>query len=111
MGFGKDHVYSGVKAAILGMSRSMVGEFSSAGIRINCICPGTIVTEIWQPLIDSDPDLLHRLSLLYPLGRVGHVDDIAHAALFLASEEAAFITGSVLVVDGGLTAANTGFSK
>ncbi len=111
MGFGKDHVYSGVKAGILGLSRSMVGEFSPHGIRINCICPGTIVTEIWKPLFNRDPDLARRLSALYPIGRLGCADDVANAALFLASDEASFMTGSVLNVDGGLTAANLGFAK
>jgi len=111
MGFGRDHVYSGVKAAILGLSRSMVGEFSPRGLRINCICPGTIVTEHWKPLFERDPELAGRLSTLYPIGRLGNPDDIANAALFLASDEASFITGSVLVVDGGLTAVNNGFSK
>jgi NAD(P)-dependent dehydrogenase (short-subunit alcohol dehydrogenase family) len=111
MGLGNDHVYSGVKAAILGLSRSMVGEFSPFGLRINCICPGTIVTEIWKPLFDRDPDLPRRLSALYPIGRLGCVEDIANAALFLASDEASFITGSVLTVDGGLTAANLSFTK
>jgi NAD(P)-dependent dehydrogenase (short-subunit alcohol dehydrogenase family) len=111
MGLGNDHVYSGVKAAILGLSRSMVGEFSPFGLRINCICPGTIVTEIWKPLFDRDPDLPRRLSALYPIGRLGCAEDIANAALFLASDEASFITGSVLTVDGGLTAANLSFSK
>ena len=111
MGLGSDHVYSGVKAAILGLSRSMVGEFSPLGVRINCICPGTIVTEIWKPLFDHDPDLPRRLTALYPMCRLGSADDIANAALFLASDEASFITGSVLTVDGGLTAANLAFSK
>lgn len=111
MGFGRNHVYSSVKAAILGLSRSMVGEFSPYGIRINCICPGTIVTDQWTPLIERDPTLIQRLSELYPIRHLGCPDDVANAALFLASDEASFITGSVLTVDGGLTAVNTGFVK
>ena len=111
MGLGRDHVYSSVKAAIIGMSRSMVGEFSPGGLRINCICPGTVVTDHWKPLFERDPNLAQRISSLYPIGRLGRPEDIANAALFLASDEASFITGSVLVVDGGLTAVNTGFSK
>jgi 3-oxoacyl-[acyl-carrier protein] reductase len=107
MGLGRDHVYSSVKAAIIGM----VGEFSPSGLRINCICPGTVVTDHWKPLFERDPDLAQRISTLYPIGRLGRPEDIANAALFLASDEASFITGSVLVVDGGLTAVNTGFSK
>ncbi len=111
MGFGKEHVYSGVKAAILGLSRSMVGEFSPRGIRINCICPGTVVTAQWKPMFEGDPSLAPSLTKLYPIGRLGSPDDIANAALFLASDEASFITGAVLAVDGGLTAASLAFAK
>jgi NAD(P)-dependent dehydrogenase (short-subunit alcohol dehydrogenase family) len=111
MGFGNEHVYSSIKAAIIGLSRSMVGEFSPSGIRINCICPGTIVTDHWRPLFESDPGMVQRLSELYPIRHLGRPEDIANAALFLASDEASFITGSVLTVDGGLTAVNTGFIK
>jgi NAD(P)-dependent dehydrogenase (short-subunit alcohol dehydrogenase family) len=109
MGFANEHVYSGVKAGIIGMSRSLAGEVGKFGIRINCICPGTIVTEIWNHIIARDPGVLDRLVKLYPLGRLGKPEDIAHAALFFASDESSFATGSVLVVDGGITAAHMGF--
>ena len=111
MGFGKEHVYSSMKAAILGLSRSMVGEFSPHGIRINCICPGTVVTERWRTRFAQNPELEERLTKLYPIGRLGIPEDVANAALFLASDEASFITGVVLTVDGGLTAVNTAFIK
>jgi NAD(P)-dependent dehydrogenase (short-subunit alcohol dehydrogenase family) len=111
MGFGKDHLYSSMKAAIIGLSRSMVGEYSPRGIRINCICPGTIVTERWKSRFERDPELEPKLTRLYPIGRLGKPEDVANAALFLASDESSFMTGAVLTVDGGLTAVNTGFSK
>ena len=111
MGFGKDHLYSSMKAAIIGLSRSMVGEYSPHGIRINCICPGTIVTERWKSRFEKNPDLEPKLTKLYPIGRLGSPEDVANAAVFLASDEASFITGAVLTVDGGLTAVNTGFAK
>jgi NAD(P)-dependent dehydrogenase (short-subunit alcohol dehydrogenase family) len=111
MGFGEQHVYSSMKAAILGLSRSMVGEFSPHGIRINCICPGTIVTERWKARFARDPEMEPRLCKLYPIGRLGNPEDVANAALFLASDESSFITGAVLTVDGGLTAVNTAFFK
>lgn len=111
IGLGNDHVYSSMKAAILGLSRSMVGEFSPHGIRINCVCPGTIVTERWKAHFAQDPEMEKRLTKLYPIGRLGSPEDIANAVLFLASDEASFITGAVLTIDGGLTAANTAFVK
>ena len=111
MGFGKDHLYSSMKAAIIGLSRSLVGEYSPHGIRINCICPGTIVTERWKTRFSSDPELESKLTGLYPIRRLGSPEDVANAVLFLASDEASFITGAVLTVDGGLTAVNTGFAK
>jgi NAD(P)-dependent dehydrogenase (short-subunit alcohol dehydrogenase family) len=111
MGFGKDHLYSSMKAAILGLSRSMVGEYSPHGIRINCICPGTIVTERWKKRFEKNPELEAKLTRLYPIGRLGNPEDVANAAIFLASDDSSFITGAVLTVDGGLTAVNTGFAK
>ncbi|MGB6934459.1 MAG: SDR family oxidoreductase, partial [Acidobacteriaceae bacterium] len=89
----------------------MVGEYSPHGIRINCICPGTIVTERWKTRFERDPELEAKVSRLYPIRRLGSPEDVANAVLFLASDEASFITGAVLTVDGGLTAVNTGFAK
>ncbi len=111
MGFGRAHIYSAIKAGMIGMARSLCADAGRDGIRINCICPGTIVTEVWQGRMAEDPALLGRLSRLYPIGRVGQPDDIANAALFLASEESSFVTGSVMVVDGGITAVNLGFGE
>ena len=85
--------------------------YSRRGIRINCICPGTILTEIWKSHIEKAPGLMERLTGLYPLGRVGKPEDVAAAALYLASDESSFVTGSVLLVDGGVTAGNTYFSR
>jgi NAD(P)-dependent dehydrogenase (short-subunit alcohol dehydrogenase family) len=109
MGFGRAHLYSAVKAGLIAMSRSLCADAGRDKIRINCICPGTVLTEIWQERIDKDPSLAGRLASLYPIGRLGQPEDIANAALFLASAESSFVTGSVMVVDGGVTAANLGF--
>jgi len=108
-GFGDEHVYSGVKAGIIGMSRSLACQVGRQGIRVNCICPGTIATEIWQIYLDRDPGVLDRLAKLYPLGRVGRPEDVAAAAVYLASDDASFVTGTSLVVDGGVTAGNMAF--
>ena len=109
MGFGKAHVYSAVKAGIIGMSRSLCGEVGKNGIRINCICPGTIVTEIWDQDIKANPNVMDELKPLYPLGRLGKPVDIANAALFLASDESSFATGAVFVIDGGISAVQMAF--
>ncbi len=108
-GFGNEHLYSGIKAGLIGMSRSLAVREGRHGIRINCICPGSIVTPQWRKLEEDKPGLLDRIKSLYPLGRLGKPDDVAAAAVFLASDDASFITGAVLVVDGGLTAGNLGF--
>jgi 3-oxoacyl-[acyl-carrier protein] reductase len=109
MGFGNDHVYSAVKAGIIGMSRSLCGEVGKHGIRINCICPGTIVTAIWDQVIEANPNVMDDLKPLYPLGRLGKPEDIANAALFLASDESSFATGAVFVIDGGISAVQAAF--
>ncbi len=109
-GFGNEHVYSAAKAGLIGMSRSMATKYGRRGIRINVICPGTIVTETWAPMVEREPGIHERLVGLYPIGRLGTPDDIAGAALYLAGPDAGFTTGSVLVVDGGVTAGNTAFS-
>lgn len=111
MGFGTDHLYTAAKGAIVSLTRSMACEMGEHNIRMNVICPGTVDTEQWDERKAADPEILERVRRLYPLGRVGEPADIADAALFLASEEAAFITGTVLVVDGGITAGNIAFGN
>jgi len=109
-GFGGEHVYSAAKAGLLGMSRSMAVRYGPRGVRINVICPGTVITEAWAPMLERDPGIHAQLTALYPMGRLGQPDDIAGAALYLAGPDAAWTTGSVLVVDGGVTAGYTAFS-
>jgi len=109
-GFGDEHVYSAAKAGLIGMSRSMATRYGRRGIRINVICPGSIATDAWNLMLERDPGLHERLVGLYPIGRLGNPEDIAGAALYLAGPDAGFTTGSVMVVDGGITAGNTGFS-
>ena len=81
-------------------------RYGPDGLRANVICPGTIRTPIWGPVLAAQPDIFERLARWYPLGRVGEPDDVADAALFLASDEARFVTGAVLTVDGGISAGN-----
>jgi NAD(P)-dependent dehydrogenase (short-subunit alcohol dehydrogenase family) len=104
-GYGEE-AYSAAKAGVINMTKNMALTYGPSGVRTNCICPGTIRTPVWQPFLEQNPGHLDRIARWYPLGRVGEPTDIAKAALFLASDDASWITGSTLVVDGGLTAGN-----
>lgn len=96
--------YSAAKAGVINLTKTMAVSYGLHQVRVNAICPGTIETPIWQSRLEADPHIFERLAGWYPLGRVGRPEDVAKAALFLASDDAAWITGANLVVDGGLTA-------
>jgi NAD(P)-dependent dehydrogenase (short-subunit alcohol dehydrogenase family) len=102
-GIGED-AYSAAKAGLINFTKNVAVRYGANGIRANVICPGTIRTPIWRDTLAKQPDIFERLAKWYPLGRVGEPSDVARAALFLASDDAAWITGAVLPVDGGLTA-------
>lgn len=104
MGIGPLHVYCGVKGALISMGRSMATAWGEFGIRVNTIAPGTIQTEIWTPIIKEHPEIHKEVVRFYPVGRLGMPGDIAHAAVFLASDESAFVSGATLPVDGALSA-------
>jgi NAD(P)-dependent dehydrogenase (short-subunit alcohol dehydrogenase family) len=99
-----EYPYSAAKAGLLSLTQNAAVEFGPSGIRVNAICPGTVRTPIWAPRVAAAPDIFERLAKWYPLGRVAEPEEIASTALFLASDEASFVTGATLVVDGGLTA-------
>ncbi|RKU38160.1 hypothetical protein C6495_00670 [Candidatus Poribacteria bacterium] len=103
------HAYAAAKGGVIALTRSMAVAHGKDNIRINCICPGTIQTEVWEPMLERNPKILEEITPWYPLGRIGQPIDIANAALFLASDEANFATGAVFVIDGGLTAGNHQF--
>ncbi len=96
-------VYETLKAAVIGLTRQMAAEYGPDGIRVNAICPGHILTERAQDRWAAHADGLRFFEQQYPLRRCGQPVDIANAIAFLCSDEASFITGQALVVDGGMT--------
>ncbi len=96
-------IYEAGKSAVIGVTKQMAIDFGPSGIRVNAICPGHIVTERQQVRWDENPSGLRYFADQYPMRRTGTPDDIANAVAFLCSDEASFITGHALVVDGGLT--------
>jgi NAD(P)-dependent dehydrogenase (short-subunit alcohol dehydrogenase family) len=96
--------YTASKGGVLAMTRELAVEYARRGIRANSICPGPIETPLLAELL-ADPARRQRRLVHIPIGRFGRPDEIAKAALFLASDDSSFVTGSALVVDGGITAA------
>jgi meso-butanediol dehydrogenase/(S,S)-butanediol dehydrogenase/diacetyl reductase len=98
--------YSAAKAGMINLTQNMAVKYGPQGVRVNCICPGSIQTPIWGERVAEDPQIFDKLAKWYPLRRVGQPEDVASAAFFLASDESSWITGAILPVDGGLTAGN-----
>jgi len=104
------HIYNTAKAAVIQLTKSVALELGEYGIRVNCLCPGWIATSIFaggldlpSQLLDKVPDLAaHHIASRQPLKRAGRPNDIAQAALWLASDAAEWVTGHALVVDGGV---------
>lgn len=99
--------YTASKAAVLGLTRNIALDYAEHNIRANVLCPGVTATAMTLHIIDSQPDpakARERYDSARPLGRMADPDEIARAALFLASEDSSFMTGTPLIVDGGYTA-------
>jgi NAD(P)-dependent dehydrogenase (short-subunit alcohol dehydrogenase family) len=96
--------YSAAKAGVLGLSRSVAMEYAKQGVRVNSIAPGAIRTPLLEARLKLTPDALAQAESLMPMGRLGTAEEIADTVVFLASDEASYITGIVLPVDGGQTA-------
>lgn len=106
-----DPAYSAAKAALISYTKGLAMEYGRFGVRANIICPGTVRTPIWDQRVKTNPEIFENLLKWYPLRRVVNPEDVANAALFLASDKAAAITGAVLPVDCGLTAGNIVMSR
>ena len=101
--FGTGHdPYPPSKGAIVTLTKDMANSFGAHGIRVNALCPGFIYTDMTRTLTE-DPEWLRQMLAMEPLGRLGRPEEVARAALFLASDDASFITGVALPVDGGYT--------
>jgi meso-butanediol dehydrogenase/(S,S)-butanediol dehydrogenase/diacetyl reductase len=101
--------YSAAKAGLLNLTQAIAVEYGPHGVRANMVSPGTIRTtsRSWVKRQERDPQIFEKLARWYPVGRVGRPDDIAAAVAYLGSDEAGFVNGANLVVDGGLTAGQT----
>ena len=100
-GLPKVIAYSASKGAIESMTRAMAVELSPKGIRVNCIAPGFIATDMSAKALNNDPERKNKVLSRTPMGELGSPSDIGDAALFLANSESSYITGVVLPVDGG----------
>jgi NAD(P)-dependent dehydrogenase (short-subunit alcohol dehydrogenase family) len=103
--FRRDAVYCASKGAVVMLTRTLALDYADRGIRVNAICPGFIETQQLQAFCagQEDPDAAYAgVVAMHPIGRVGRPSEVAGAALFLASDDASFVTGASLVVDGGL---------
>jgi NAD(P)-dependent dehydrogenase (short-subunit alcohol dehydrogenase family) len=96
--------YSVAKAGIHALTRTVAVRYGPKGIRCNTVVPGTIATDAWQERVDRNPTIFEKLKPWYPLGRVGKPKDISEAVLFLLSDKSEWMSGSEMVVDGGLLA-------
>lgn len=94
--------YTASKGGVLSLTRSLAVQYGRQGIRANAICPGPVMTPLIESLFPNEEEKMKRLNRI-PLGRFGRAEDIVWAAIFLASDESAWMTGTTFVVDGGIT--------
>src|SRR5436190_9244711 len=97
--------YTASKGGVLALSRELGIEFARRGVRVNAVCPGPVSTPLLKELFAKDPEQAERRLVHVPMGRFAEAEEIAHAMLFLASDESSYITASAFMVDGGISAA------
>jgi len=108
VGIGGQLAYNASKGGVVLMTKNMALDYSPTGIRVNCVCPGGVDTPMTAILKQEGLRAIgDKLRKLHPIGRFGRPDEIAAAILFLASDDASFVTGTALVVDGGYTAGHS----
>ncbi|OGO47155.1 MAG: short-chain dehydrogenase, partial [Chloroflexi bacterium RBG_16_64_32] len=94
--------YTASKGAVISLTRSLAVQYGRQGVRANAICPGPILTPMLESLFPNEEERLKRLNRI-PLGRFGRPEDVVNAALYLASDESSWTTGTTFVVDGGIS--------
>jgi NAD(P)-dependent dehydrogenase (short-subunit alcohol dehydrogenase family) len=99
--------YTASKGGVLALSRELGVEFARRGVRVNALCPGPVDTPLLRELYAADPKQAERRLVHVPIGRFARAEEIASAALFLASDESSYVTASTFLVDGGLSGAYT----
>jgi NAD(P)-dependent dehydrogenase (short-subunit alcohol dehydrogenase family) len=97
--------YTASKGAVLSMTRELAVQFARESIRVNALCPGPVETPLLLSIYGDDPAALERRRIHWPTGRLAKPREVVNGALFLASDESSYVTGSTFLVDGGLTAA------
>jgi NAD(P)-dependent dehydrogenase (short-subunit alcohol dehydrogenase family) len=97
-------IYSASKHAVVGLTKTAAVEYAKSGIRVNSLCPGAVKTPMLARMLEREPGRDKKLKAAHPMGRIAEPAEVASAALWLCSEQASFVTGHQLAIDGGLTA-------
>jgi NAD(P)-dependent dehydrogenase (short-subunit alcohol dehydrogenase family) len=104
VGAPKHAIYAASKHAVIGLTRSAAAEYGRVGVRVNAICPGVIRTPMFERALERQVATEEAIRAMHPVGRIGEVDEVANAVLYLCSDESPFVTGHALAIDGGMTA-------
>jgi NAD(P)-dependent dehydrogenase (short-subunit alcohol dehydrogenase family) len=104
VGFGGLPAYVASKHGVIGLTKTAALEFAKKGIRVNAVCPGIIETPMMDRLSGNDLEAIARFSAMEPMGRYGKPEEIANAVLWMCSDDASFLTGHAMAVDGGFVA-------
>ena len=99
--------YTASKGGVLALSRELGVEFARRGVRVNALCPGPVDTPLLRSLLAASPSQAERRMVHVPMGRFARAEEIANAALFLASDESSYVNATAFVVDGGIAGAYT----
>ncbi|QLH75785.1 glucose 1-dehydrogenase [Halosimplex rubrum] len=103
LGFPEISPYVASKFGVIGLTKTAALEYSGEGVRVNAVCPGVIDTPMVQRSQDDDPEMMEQTAAATPIGRIGEPAEIGDAAVWLCSEDASFVTGEAMTIDGGYT--------